>query len=66
MEIKKEKVRLRTPLTYYGGKQQLLKEILTQVPKHELYCEPFCGGAAVFFGKEPAKVEVINDTNREV
>lgn len=66
METKKEKVRLRTPLTYYGGKQQLLKEILLHVPKHELYCEPFCGGAAVFFGKEPSKVEVINDTNREV
>lgn len=51
METKKEKVSLRTPLTYYGGKQQLCKEILHQIPQHQLYCEPFCGGAAVFFGK---------------
>ena len=31
-----------------------------------MYCEPFCGGAAVFFAKEPSKAEVINDTNGEI
>lgn len=62
----KEKVSLRTPLTYYGGKQQLCKTILTLIPQHKLYCEPFCWGAAVFFGKQPSETEVINDTNREV
>jgi DNA adenine methylase len=31
-----------------------------------LYCEPFVGGGAVFWAKEPSKVEVINDTNREL
>ncbi len=63
---KKIKVLLRPPLTYYGGKQQLCKTILELIPEHDLYCEPFCGGAAVFFGKGPSKVEVINDTNKEV
>ncbi|MDR0873360.1 MAG: DNA adenine methylase [Prevotellaceae bacterium] len=62
----KEKVSLRTPLTYYGGKQQLCSTILELIPPHSLYCEPFCGGAAVFFAKEPSMTEVINDTNREV
>jgi DNA adenine methylase len=57
---------LRTPITYYGGKQRLISEILPRIPQHTLYCEPFIGGAAVFFAKEPSKVEVINDTNREV
>lgn len=53
----------KTPITYYGGKQKLVPKILPLIPKHDLYCEPFCGGAAVLFAKEPSKIEVINDTN---
>lgn len=56
----------KTPISYYGGKQKLLSIILTKIPQHRLYCEPFLGGAAVFFGKEPSQVEVINDTNKEL
>lgn len=56
----------RTPITYYGGKQKLVPTILELIPIHTLYCEPFSGGAAVFFAKDPAKVEVLNDTNREL
>jgi DNA adenine methylase len=36
------------------------------IPEHQVYCEPFCGGAAIFFAKEPSKVEIINDTNGEI
>lgn len=57
---------LKTPVTYYGGKQLMAKHILPLIPKHNLYCEPFCGGAAVFFKKAPSEVEVLNDTNREL
>lgn len=57
---------MKTPISYYGGKQKLLSEIIPRIPEHNLYCEPFLGGAAVFFGKEPSNVEVINDTNREL
>jgi DNA adenine methylase len=57
---------MRTPLSYYGGKQMLVRIILRLIPPHRLYCEPFIGGAAVFFAKEPSKVEVINDTNGEI
>jgi DNA adenine methylase len=57
---------MRTPLSYYGGKQQLATRILGMIPEHQVYCEPFCGGAAIFFAKEPSKVEIINDTNGEI
>ena len=57
---------MRTPISYYGGKQQLAARILEMIPEHRIYCEPFCGGAAIFFAKEPSKVEVINDTNGEI
>ena len=57
---------MKTPITYYGGKQSMLNIILPLIPEHEIYCEPFFGGGAVFFAKGPASVEVINDTNHEV
>lgn len=56
----------RTPLTYYGGKQKLVSKILPMLPEHNLYAEPFIGGGAVFWAKQPSPVEVINDTNREL
>ena len=57
---------MKTPLSYYGGKQKLATRILELIPTHNLYAEPFLGGAAVFFRKPPSNVEVINDTNREL
>lgn len=57
---------MKTPITYYGGKQTLLKHILPLIPPHRLYCEPFFGGGAVFFAKPKSEVEVINDINGEV
>lgn len=57
---------MKTPITYYGGKQKLLPIIKPLIPDHTLYCEPFVGGAAIFFGKDKSGVEVINDTNSEL
>ena len=57
---------MKPPLTYYGGKQKLSKLIVSLIPKHNLYCEPFFGGGAVFFAKTPSNIEVINDTNGEL
>lgn len=44
----------------------MLRHILPVIPSHNLYCEPFCGGAAVFWAKEKSRVEVINDLNDEL
>ena len=60
------KTNLKTPISYYGGKQKLANKIISLIPEHTLYCEPFLGGAAVFFAKDPSPVEVLNDTNREL
>lgn len=62
----KNTIQFRTPISYYGGKQKLIPHILPRIPEHTLYGEPFCGGAAIFFAKEPSEIEVINDTNREL
>ena len=55
-----------TPVTYYGGKQNLVGEILPLIPKHKLYAEPFFGGGAIYWHKPPSEIEVINDTNGEL
>ncbi|MCF8219401.1 MAG: DNA adenine methylase [Bacteroidales bacterium] len=57
---------MKTPISYYGGKQQLVAKILPLIPEHRTYTEAFCGGGAIFFSKEPSAVEIINDTNQEV
>src|SRR5258705_3207929 len=54
---------MKPPLTYYGGKQKLAKHILPLIPKHNLYCEPFFGGGAIYFNKAPSEIEVVNDIN---
>lgn len=57
---------MKTPITYWGGKQTLAPTILSLIPEHVTYCEPFFGGGAVFFKKPASKVEIINDLNRQV
>ncbi|MEG1414951.1 MAG: DNA adenine methylase [Mucinivorans sp.] len=57
---------MKTPISYYGGKQTMLKHILPLVPRHKLYTEAFCGGCAVLFAKPPVAAEIINDLNGEL
>lgn len=51
---------------WIGGKRRLAKHILPLFPGHTCYVEPFCGAAALYFLKEPSRVEVINDVNNEL
>jgi len=57
---------IKTPISYYGGKQNLITTILPLIPKHKTYIEPFVGGGAIFWSKQPSNVEIINDYNREL
>lgn len=62
----RKQINLRTPLSYYGGKQKLVPALLKIMPAHDSYNEVFAGGLAFFFAKEPTELELINDTNGEV
>jgi DNA adenine methylase len=57
---------LKPPINRMGGKSKLRKTIINMLPKHVCYVELFFGAGWVYFGKEPAKVEVINDIDKEL
>lgn len=57
---------MKTPISYYGGKQNLVSTIIPLFPKHKTYVEPFVGGGAIFWSKRASETEVINDYNREL
>lgn len=52
-------------LKWVGGKRQLLDSIEPLIPKCSTYYEPFIGGGAVLFSRQPDKA-VINDSNPEL
>lgn len=58
---------MSTPIIpWIGGKRRLAKRIIPMFPEHECYVEPFAGGAALYFMKDPAPVEVLNDINGDL
>lgn len=57
---------VKTPIVYYGGKTAIINHLLEMVPVHEVYTETFFGGGALFWAKDKAKNETINDTRGDV
>ncbi len=53
-------------IPWMGGKSRLANKILPLFPDHQCYVEVFAGAGALYFKKEPSKVEVINDLNGEL
>jgi DNA adenine methylase len=49
-----------------GSKYSLIKDIITLIPPHTTYVEPFVGGGSIFWNKSPAKKSVINDLDKEL
>lgn len=52
---------LETPLCWVGGKNRLKRFLVTLIPKHDIYAEPFFGAGHLLFWKEESKVEYIFD-----
>lgn len=56
----------RPIIPWIGGKRRLAPHVLSKFGEHTCYVEAFAGAAAIFFMKEPAEVEVINDINGDL
>jgi DNA adenine methylase len=58
---------MATPIIpWIGGKRRLADLLIPRFPPHKCYVEVFAGGAALYFLRPPAEVEVINDINGEL
>jgi len=55
-----------TAFPWFGGKAapKIHKALISLMPPHTRYVEPFGGGASILLDKEPSEVEVYNDVNR--
>lgn len=53
-------------ISWIGGKRRLADRLIPQFPPHTCYVEVFAGGAALYFMRSPADVEVVNDINGEL
>lgn len=49
------------PVRWFGGKGNLLNQILPLIPYAQGYIEPFGGGGSVFFARHKSDFEVYND-----
>lgn len=53
-------------LKWPGTKWSIAGEIVSLMPEHKIYLEPFFGSGAVFFSKKPCNTEILNDLDSEV
>lgn len=53
-------------LNYVGSKWNLSKWIISQMPEHKVYLEPFFGSGAVLFNKPRTSIETINDIDGNI
>ena len=57
---------MRSVLKYPGSKWRIAKWIVSMIPEHHSYLEPYFGSGAVFFTKPKSKIETINDLDNNV
>mgnify|MGYP001179651865 CR=1 FL=1 len=53
-------------LHYPGSKWSLADWIISHMPPHKTYLEPYFGSGAVFFNKAPSPLETINDLDGDI
>ena len=53
-------------IPYYGGKYNLSKVLVPLIPRHYRYIEVFSGGLSMFFRKDRAKWNVLNDIDNNI
>lgn len=57
---------MKPPFPYFGGKQTLADRIVSLLPEHEHYVEPYCGSLAVLLAKARSTMETVNDADIEL
>lgn len=56
----------RSLLRYFGGKWAIAPWVLSHLPPHRIYVEPFGGAASILLRKPRSPIEVYNDLDEEI
>ena len=59
-------MKTRAIIKYPGAKWRVSDWIISHMPEHKSYLEPFFGSGAVLFRKEPSRIETVNDLDSDV
>lgn len=57
---------MKPPFAYYGGKTTMADRIVSLLPTHAHYVEPFAGSLAVLLAKPRSEMETVNDLDRDL
>lgn len=57
---------MRNVLKYPGSKWNIARQIVSLIPEHHSYVEPYFGSGAVLFNKPVSAIETINDLDSDV
>ncbi|MFA9492346.1 DNA adenine methylase [Streptococcus sp. E17BB] len=57
---------MKSLLRYPGSKWNLASKIVSLLPEHKSYLEPYFGSGAVLFNKNASAIETVNDLNDDV
>ncbi|WP_275558566.1 DNA adenine methylase [Streptomyces sp. 5-6(2022)] len=57
---------MKSPVPYFGSKASIAKRIVSLLPEHTHYVEPFAGGLSVLLAKEPSRLETVNDIDGQL
>ncbi|MER5843237.1 DNA adenine methylase [Streptomyces prasinus] len=57
---------VRSPVPYFGSKQRIAPWIVSLLPQHDHYVEPYAGGLSVLLAKRPSAMETVNDLDGEL
>ena len=66
MAGKSQSEMVNSPIKWVGGKSRFRTRIVSLLPEHTCYVEPFAGAAWVLFAKPPSDVEILNDIDEEL
>lgn len=57
---------MKPPMPYAGGKQTVAERIVSLLPEHTHYVEPYAGALSVLLAKPPSPIETVNDLDRHL